>query len=267
MPFPSGLPASGTRRTLLPSAGAGRRAVSHHIGQPVNNIGAAFSFPFKDPAWVSKTLLACVFAFLSLFLFGLFILMGYFVGVSQRVIRGEQHALPAWTDLGAKFVTGFKLFVVHFLYLLPMMLVYIPFLIIIGVTEAIGNEQMDPALAGISAVFAALSVLFLLPYGLAYTVLSPIINYRFARNESIGEAMDIGAVVRTFRKNWQSTVIVALIAAGLQSVLAGAGIVLMIIGVLATIVYSYFVSFHLYGQLALEHAPSEAAVPPAPLPA
>jgi hypothetical protein len=223
----------------------------------VNNIGTAFSFPFKDPDWIVKTLIACVFALLSLLLFGIFILMGYLTGISQRVMRGEEHALPPWTNIGSMLVVGFKLFVVHFLYILPMMLVYVPFLIIIGVTEAIGNEQVDPALTGISAMFAALSVLFLLPYALAYTVLSPIINYRFARNESIGEAMDIGAVLRTFRKQWQSTVIVALIAAGLQSVLAGAGIIIMIIGVIVTIVYSYFVSFHLYGQLAIEHAPAE----------
>lgn len=223
----------------------------------VNNIGTAFSFPFKDPDWISKTLIACVFALLSLFLFGMFILMGYFTGITQRVMRGEQHALPPWTNIGTMFVVGFKLAVVHFLYILPIIIVYVPFLIIIGVTEAVGGEQMDPALAGFSAIFAALTVLFMLPYSLAYTMIAPIINYRFARNESIGEAMDIGAVLRTFRKQWQSTLIVALIAAGLQSVLAPAGVILMIIGVVVTIVYAYFVSFHLYGQLAIEHAPAE----------
>jgi Na+(H+)/acetate symporter ActP len=91
-------------------------------------------------------------------------------------------------------------------------------------------------------------VLLIVPYSIALTIASPIINYRFALNESIGDALDIGAITKDFLKNWQNVIVVALITIGIQS-FAWIGVVLFIVGVLFTILYSYMVPAYLSGML------------------
>jgi hypothetical protein len=224
----------------------------------VNDLGNAFTFPFKDPSWVSKFLIAAVFMLLCLFVIGFFILAGYFIQVTQRVMRREENALPEWDDIGVKLVVGFKYCVVHFVYILPIILLYIPFIIVLILGELVDPGEMGGSLAGVSFVFFALLVLVVVPYGFALTAVSPIIAYRFALHESISEALDVGSVIRSFRRNWQNTAIVALIAVGIQS-FAGIGIIVFLLGVFFTIFYAYLVSAYMYGTLYLQSTQESAA--------
>jgi Protein of unknown function (DUF4013) len=99
-----------------------------------------------------------------------------------------------------------------------------------------------------SLVYTFGFTLLIVPYGIALTTLSPIINYRFALNERISDALDLGAIIRDFRKNWQNTLVVVLITIGIQS-FAWLGIILFFVGVLLTILYSYMVPAYLCGML------------------
>ena len=92
--------------------------------------------------------------------------------------------------------------------------------------------------------------LLLIPYGLALSLFSPIIMYRFAERESISDALDVAAVMREFRGNWQNALVVALITMGIQSI-AGIGLFLLLVGIFFTIFYSYVVSAYLCGVLYL----------------
>ena len=67
----------------------------------------------------------------------------------------------------------------------------------------------------------------------------------------MADALDIATVFRLFKRNWQNTVIVALITLGVQS-LAAAGVIVFVVGVLVTIFYSRLVTAHLYGTLYLD---------------
>jgi hypothetical protein len=224
----------------------------------MSDLGKAFSFPFKDPNWVAKFLLGAVFMVLCIFLVGFFILAGYYIQVTQRVMRREQNPLPDWTDIGVMLVLGFKYCIVYCVYLIPIMLAYIPLLVLafLGVLSEHGEA------IGVLTGFYAVGVVFLfvIPYSLFLALISPIIAYRFASDGRISEALDIGAVIRTFRRNWQNTVIVALIGIGTGS-FATVGVVFMIVGVLFTIFYAYLVNAYLHGVLFLEQA-SERIVTP-----
>ena len=213
----------------------------------VKELGKAFSFPFKDPDWVTKFLIAVLFMFLCLIGIGFFVLAGYFIQVTQRVMRREQNLMPDWSHIGIKFVIGFKFVVVYLLYLLPVFLLLAP----VWVLAILSAASDQPEVAGIVAmVYVFGAILLIVPYSLALAVLMPIIAYRYAEHERISEALDIGTVLAHFKINWQNTVIVALIVIGIES-FAAIGIIAFIVGVFFTLFYSYLVSAYLHGALYL----------------
>lgn len=211
----------------------------------MNDLGKAFSFPFKDPEWVSKFVLAAVFMVLSIFMVGIFIVAGYLVQVTQGVMRNEENPMPAWDDIGVKLVVGFKYVVVHLVYALPVFII-IGIFVIMAIVSGISSSHNEGTFVGMFLVAYLFTIFFSVLYGLALAALTPVIAVKFAERERIGDALDISEVWRFFRRNWQSATIVALIAVGLQS-FAGVGLILFFVGILFTIFYAYLVSAYLYG--------------------
>jgi hypothetical protein len=212
----------------------------------MNDLGNAFTFPFRDPSWVRKFLLGALFMVLALLLVGIIILAGYFIRVTQAVMRKDPNPLVEWDDIGGMLVTGFKFILVFIVYAIPIILLYIPMFALIVIGELSGGSEANDLMTG---MYATAALFLIVPYSLALSVLQPVITWRFAARERIGDALDVVEVVRAFRRNWQNTLIVALIAIGIQS-FAGVGIVLFLVGVLFTIFYSYLVTAHMYGTLA-----------------
>jgi hypothetical protein len=190
---------------------------------------------------------------LALFGIGIPVLAGYLIQTTQRVMKREQNPLPAWSDVGVQFVTGIKYCVVIIVYTLPIILLYIPFLVLV----------FAGAMAGESEVIGLVTTLYFIPfmfiviiYGLALAAVSPIITYCFAERERISDALDVARIYREFKGNWQNALVVALLTVGVQS-FAFVGIVLVIVGVFFTVFYAYAVSAYLAGLLYLERAPQE----------
>jgi hypothetical protein len=104
----------------------------------------------------------------------------------------------------------------------------------------------------LAAVYTFAFILLILPYSVVLTLALPIIIYRFALNEKISEALDLGAILSAFKRHWQSTLVVAILSLGIQS-LGAVGIVFFIVGVIFTIFYTYLVSAYLAGALYLDH--------------
>ena len=223
----------------------------------MKDLGKAFSFPFKDPAWVSKFVIAGIFLILCLFGIGIPVIVGYLLQVTQRVMRREETLLPAWTDIGVKFVLGFKYCVVYMLYLLPVFLLILP---LIGIAAA--SELSDsPEIVGIIAtVYMFAFTLLVIPYSLVLTAIAPIIAYRYAERERMGDALDLGRIFRDFRLNWQNTLIVALIVVGVES-FAFIGFIFFLIGIIFTVFYAYLVSATMHGLLYLELPPEQQGIP------
>jgi hypothetical protein len=219
----------------------------------MKDLGKAFSAYFKDPQWFSKALIAILWMLLSIVGIGIIVLAGYFVQVTQRVMRKEEIVLPSWSDLGSKIVAGFKLCVVYLVYMIPMLILFLP-VIALAILSGAGDEA--DAMPILFSIYIFGITLLLIPYGLAISLFSPIIMYRFAEHERISDALDVTAIVREFRGNWQNALVVALIAMGIQSI-AGMGIFLLGIGIFFTIFYSYVVSAYLCGVLYLSREMQE----------
>ncbi len=213
----------------------------------MKDLGKAFSFMFDDPAWVMKVVIAALFMLLSVVGLGVFVLFGYFVELTQRVMRRERYPLPEWKDVGVKFVVGIKYFVVLLVYALPFIFLLIPLLVLTAITAVTDNSQ---ALGPYVAVYTFGFILLMVPYILFFTLLTPIITYRFALRERVSDGLDIGGILGDFKRNWQNTLVVVLISVGLKS-FAGIGILALIIGVFFTLFYAYAVVGHMYGALYL----------------
>lgn len=222
----------------------------------MDDIGRAFAFPFKDPQWFVKFLIGSLMCFLCLFGIGFFILAGYFIQITQRVIRGREPILPEWSGIGEKLVLGIKIVIVYAILLLPVFLLMIPLFPLAILTD---RPEAGEIVGLFSLVYFFGFTLLIVPYSIALTIASPIINYRFALNERISDALDLGAIVKDFGKNWQNVLVVVLITIGVQS-FAWIGIVLFIIGVLFTILYSYMVPAYLSGMLYLDSSRKERVV-------
>jgi hypothetical protein len=221
----------------------------------MRDLGKAFSFIFEDPQWLLKMVIAALFMLLSFVGLGLFVLLGYIVELTQRVIRREQYPLPEWKDVGVKFVLGFKYFVVLFIYALPFILLFIPLVVLTAITAMSDASQ---ALSAFLAVYTFGFILLLIPYVLFFILLTPIITYRFALRERISDGLDIGGILNDFGRNWQNTLVVAMISVGLES-FAGIGVLAFLIGIFFTLFYAYAVVGHMYGTLYLSTQEGVAA--------
>ncbi len=220
----------------------------------MKDIGKAFSLPFKDPSWASKFIIAALFMILCLLGIGIPVIVGYLIQVTQRVIRREEPALPEWSDIGVKFVLGFKYCVVYLIYLIPVFLLIIP---VIGLAVATSTTDAPEMVGVLSIIYIFGFTLLVIPYSLLLTAIFPIVAYRFALREKISDAIDLGRIFKDFRMNWQNTAVVALIAIGIQS-FAFIGIIFFLIGVLFTVFYVYLVSAAMHGILYLELPPERS---------
>jgi hypothetical protein len=221
----------------------------------MKDIGKAFSLPFKDPSWASKFIIAALFMLLCLLGIGIPVIVGYLIQVTQRVIRHEEPALPEWSDIGVKFVLGFKYCVVYVIYLIPVFLLLIP---VIGLAVATSATDAPEMVGVLSIIYIFGFTLLVIPYSLLLTAIFPIVAYRFALREKISDAIDLGRIFKDFRLNWQNTAVVALIAIGIQS-FAFIGILFFFIGVFFTVFYVYLVSAAMHGLLYLD-LPEERSV-------
>ncbi len=188
---------------------------------------------------------------------GFFVLAGYYIQLTQRVMRREEFPLPGWSGIGHKLWLGLKLAVVFLVYLFPVIILIIP---VIGMGIAVDASPDNDALGILMSVYLFGYILLVLPYSFALTALTPVISIFLAENERVSDAINVMRVLSFFRHNWQNTLIVALIAFGIQSV-AGVGVFLFLIGVLATIHYSYVVTCYLNGLLYLEAASRTQGTP------
>jgi hypothetical protein len=219
----------------------------------MKDIGAAFKFQFQDPNWVSKMFLGALFELLSILLIGSWLVMGYQVEVIQRVMRKDPTPLPEWDRLSEKLLRGIKLFLISVVYHLPLVLIFIPFVFLIGLSSTLHSNEVE-AFSGFTLVSAVIFIV--LPYVLFVSILLPVIYLEFARNERVGDALNLAAALRFFARNWQNVIILALIMLGVN-ILSAVGVVFCIVGVFFTSFYAKLVSAHLTGQLHLAKIESE----------
>ncbi len=225
------------------------------------DIGRALTYFSEDERWVEKTAIGTGLLLISSLLLvaligalGYFILFGYLVRLLQNVRDDVHPVLPEWDRWGDDLVRGVKLVCVYVVWALPILLVSVP-MFIIGVVVSENFRYVDD---DIGAIFILCSLCLQFLVGMAFLVFQPGFTIAFARNETIGDGLQVSEIWDWTRENIGNVAIVAILTviASLIITTVGSivGLILCVIGAVVTVPLSqlivYYFQSHLYGQLA-----------------
>ncbi|MGB2963809.1 MAG: DUF4013 domain-containing protein [Anaerolineales bacterium] len=222
------------------------------------DFGKAFTFVFEDEDWIKKIGVGGLISLIPVI--GVFLVLGWGVEVTKRVIKGEAEILPDWSDFGGYLTRGFLVFLVAFVYMLPVILIQGCSSLTYLYPDA--DETMLTVFTIISACFGCLTFL----YSIAAYLILPAAIAKYAATDELGAAFKIGELFQVVKENLgvYGMVLLGGIVAGLVSSL---GVIACVIGVLFTMVYSMAINGHLWGQAYVVSKSSTPAAPAEPLPA
>jgi hypothetical protein len=156
------------------------------------------------------------------------------LGYGVRLYRGENPA-PDVNNWGALFSDGLKLFIILFIYAIPVIIIGVVVLgsalltIVMGASQSLANPSDMMGLIG--AVLFGILILAIVAFIIWLIEATAIV--RFARTNSIGEAFNFGEIFSRIGKIGVVTYIVALI---IQAILVG-----IVLGILNIIPYIGFI--------------------------
>jgi hypothetical protein len=204
------------------------------------DFGKSFSYVFKDPDWIKKVLIAALISLIPLV--GQIYLLGWALGVTQRIIRGQQDTLPE-IEFGEALGRGFKSFVIALVYSIPTILLALP----IVLTSVLG-ENMDPDMYNTVVLLLSLCCGgLILIYSLIIAVLIPAAHGNFLAANRLGAAFNIGQVFGLV-KAAPGPYLMILLGILIVGLITPLGLIACIVGVLVTSVYGTLIISHMYGQ-------------------
>jgi len=203
--------------------------------------GKAFSYPFEDQEWLQKLGIAALIMLIPIL--GQWIVAGWGLEITRRVIQRDPQPLPDWSDFGGHLVRGLKVLVVSLVYALPIILISACQQ---GFTIALQNNNDDAAVMAMTVITVCLSC-FSLIYGLFLGLVMPAALGKFAATGEMGAAFRFGEVFGLVRAA-PAAYLIALLGGIISAFVAMLGLIVCIIGVIFTAAYAYTINSHLYGQ-------------------
>ncbi|MCC7130082.1 MAG: DUF4013 domain-containing protein [Anaerolineae bacterium] len=203
--------------------------------------GKAFSFVFEDQDWVKKIGIAGLLLIIPIL--GGLVVSGWALEVTRRVIHREAEVLPDWSKFGDYLVKGLMLFVVGFVYALPI--------ILLSACQQGGilfaQNNGDDSLTGVIGVLSICISCVVILYSIVLGFVIPAAYARLAVTGQIGSAFRFGEVIGLVRAAPSAYLIVFLgeIIAGF---IGSLGLIVCVIGMFFTYAYAMAMMAHLWGQ-------------------
>jgi hypothetical protein len=194
----------------------------------MENLSRSFSYMFEDEDWFQKILIGAAFCLLSLVLIGIPFVIGYLLQVARQSSHGKDLPLPAWDNLGDKFVAGLLFLLIGIIYSIPLTIIYFVLIFI-------------PCIGWLAMIFI----------GIAFALILPYIAVRFARTGNFGDAFDFNGMWRFLKANLGNLLIVWVMSI-LFGILAWFGLLALLIGVLFTYFWAQLAVYYLYGRVVYE---------------
>ena len=205
----------------------------------------AFTFVFQDPDWFKKIIIPGLIGVL-IPIIGQIFLLGWALKVTLNVIRNNPSPLPDM-EFGADLGRGFKAWVVGLIYAIPMLIFYLPILILGLVAGESGEQSMGFVVAIAGICFGFLMLL----YGIVMGLMLPAAYAKVAVEDSIGAGLAFGEIFKMVKNNLVPYLLV-LVGTLAASFIASLGSIACGIGILVTVPYSFAIMGHFYGQGYLE---------------
>jgi hypothetical protein len=198
----------------------------------LDRVTEAFTWPFRDPAWVSKLLIIALTLLIPIV--GSINGLGWMLASLDRLRKGEELLAPANLSYIGR---GFRLFAAELLYSLAIvvvaLLIFVP-AFALSVRQGQGSANGGLIAAAVLLNLIGFSVITLL--SLALTFMIPAIVLATDR-AGVGAGIDVRAVVRRSRANLNHTLIAGLMLIA-ASFVGSIGSIACGVGILVTLAYS-----------------------------
>lgn len=157
-------------------------------------------FPFSDPSWIAKTLVAaaCQILFLPLPA-----VMGYQLAIIRQTANGEDEKLPEFSNFGALWMSGLMVFLVG------MVLFGVPSVAITGMIIG-GAVAFGDSSGGMVALVAMLAVGLLCLACLALAFLMPAMMLRYAMTGQVGSFFDFSTAIGDIKVGFIDYLVIVL---------------------------------------------------------
>ncbi len=192
---------------------------------------------------MQKILLGGIFVLASIVIVGIFFIYGYFARLVRNVIDGVQYPLPSWDDLGEYFTEGLRLFAVGIVYLLPIIALWMMFILPMIAMEVTDNETFRDAADLMSSCLACL----LAPIGLCLAVWLPAALLMAIVDRRFGAAFEFGRIWNFLKAN-AANYALAYIAWLVARFAVPFGFFLCCVGIIFVFFWSLCVGAYSFGQ-------------------
>ena len=197
---------------------------------PRFDLGALFGFAFRDPRAVSKFLIGSLAVVLIPLLgLGLVALLGFGLRTVRGSLRGDEHPMPEWDDLGGLLLDGLKALGVVLAYGLSAAIVGMTLVAFSAFWIAVGRSLDSAVFMLTSALGTLVAVIFLLLVVLLAKVLLPTGLLRLAATGQFGSAFRFGENLALVGANLR-IYIYLLLTLILFAILADASVLLCVVG-------------------------------------
>lgn len=215
------------------------------------DIGKSFGYAFEDDQWITKILIAAAILLggivLGIFVIpaflAAFLLSGYGVEITRRVINGNPQVLPDWDNWGDLIIDGLKVWIIGIVYALPMILV--------GMCLGIPGAALSQDAPGWSSFFSSVAGCLNFLWSIVVLILTPAAIAFFVVNDDLGAAFRFGDVFNFVRENFANYLIV-LVMSWVTGIIASLGFLFCFLPGLVTLPYAGWVMSHLYGEAYLD---------------
>jgi hypothetical protein len=220
------------------------------------DLGKAFSYAFEDPDWLKKLGIGALLMIIPIV--GWLIVAGWGIEITRRIINHDPQPLPEWTDFGGFLMKGLKVFVIGFVYSLPVILINAcqQGITAFGQQGNSSDQTMATVLMVVGICFGCVSFLYSLFLGFVL----PAAFGHFAASGQLSNGFRFAEIYGLVRAA-PTAYLLALVGGIVASIIASLGLILCIIGVLATAVYAQTINAHLYGQAYNEATKARGLTP------
>jgi hypothetical protein len=217
--------------------------------------GKAFTFAFDDPDWLKKLGIAGLLMIIPIL--GTLAVAGWALEVTRRLIHHETPLLPDWNNFGDFLMKGLMVWVIGFVYALPIILLSGCIQAVVALIQNNGGGDSMTTVAGILSLCVGL-ISFVFGLLIAFVVPAAYANY--AATGQLGAAFRFGEVFGLVRAA-PSAYLMVLLGSILAGLISGLGVIACVIGLFFTAALAMVIQAHLWGQAYNVARPSGAAVP------
>jgi len=213
------------------------------------DIGRSFTYITEDQDWIKKVLLGGVITLIPVV--GPLFAFGYVLEAMKNVIAGREVPLPEISDFGSKMIEGLKVWVISFIYALPLILFAVcaqtgnltPIM-----AEYVSRDVLD-VLTTVSIGVSVCCGCLLLLYAILMGLIMPFAWGKYLEAGEFGAAFRLSEIFDMLKHNIGPALVVLLISALAFFVAEIAGVIVCGIGLIFTVFYAQLVMAFLYGAL------------------